>query len=501
MNPDFHADIDELWHEYNNKMTSFERRVQILFTLAYNANQANDPAKELFYIDNAIDMSKHHNITDGMVSLVCHKARILTEADRLDEVLELLTDYEATLPPVALDHSELDTLGAILMYRANTLRALKRHAEALRAYRDYTEVQERLGNDTYAAWSIEFSAMSLIELEDFDQAEIEAHKAREIYLRHDRPKDVADLDALLGRVMLARKQPKLAIKLLKEARDAQRAMRGSSTTRTKLYLGLAYAADGNLEQAEKYLNKAANAGRSNYGPDYDIYFEASMALADVLDKLQRGDEATAKRNQATAVVSRLKGAQPNQFSSQDIDYLLKKGDTETAEAMVDNNVLQAAEAGDINEYFKSQYLKLRTFSLKHDFEGAVALYESLSKPSLDSRDDIVIEFKNLVTYALFRVGRVENAMELNAEIFADSRLEGKIQEAAYAKENLAKCYRAINKIARSNKCLKEAAQLNLQAGNHARAVELIERIGEPAPRKPKQKKQDEKDSPNAPESY
>ena len=226
-----------------------------------------------------------------------------------------------------------------------------------------------------------------------------------------------------------------------------------------------------------------------------------MALADVLDKLQRGPEAMAKRNQATAVISRLKGAQPNQFSSEDIDYLLKKGDTETAEAMVDTNVLQAAEAGDINEYFKSQYLKLRTYSLKHEFKQAVALYESLSKPSLDSRDDIVIEFKNLVTYALFKVGRVENAIELNAEIFADSRLEGKIQEAAYAKENLAKCYRAINKIAKSNKCLKEAAQLNLQAGNHARAVELIERIGEPAPRKPKQKKQDEKDSPNAPESY
>ena len=501
MNPDYHADPDDLWHEYNNKMTTFERRMQILFTFAWIANQVGEQPKELFYIENAIEMGKQHKIKDGMISLVCHQARILTEMNRLEELLDILVDFEKTLPVVALDHAELDGLGAILMHKANTLRSLKRHAEAVRAYREYTEVQERLGNDTFVAWSIEFTAMSLIELEDYDQAEIEAHKAREIYLRHDRPKDVADLDALLGRVMLSRNQPKLAIKLLKEARDAQRGMRGSSATRTKLFLGLAYAADGNLEKAEKYLGKAANAGRSNYGPDYDIYFEASMALADVLDKLQRGDEATAKRNQATAVVSRLSGADQSPFSSADIDYLLNHGDADTAQAMVDTNVMQAAEAGDIDEYFKAQYLKLRTCSLKRDFEGAVALYESLSKPSLDARDDIVIEFKNLVTYALLKVGRVDDAFKLIEEIFADSRLAGKIQEAAYAKENLAKCHKAVKKTAKANKCFKEAAQLNLQAGNQKRAGELLDRIGEREPRKPKPQNQNEKNSPDEPESY
>ena len=343
--------------------------------------------------------------------------------------------------------------------------------------------------------------MCFIEIEDFDAVHTSATQARQIYLRHDKPVDVADVDVLLGRVLLAKKQTKLAIKLLKEARDAQRALRGSSSLRAKLYLGLAYVDDGQVEKAEKWLSKAIDAGKNSYSGDYEIFYEASMALADLYDALLRVPEARSTRNEAQAVINRLSASDNNAFSAYDIDYLLQNGDADTAKALAETNLLQAAETGDINEYWQAQYLTVRASAQKRDFEAVVAKFDSLNKASLDARDEIVIEFKNLCSYALFKLGRLDEAFEVNAQVLADSRLEPKLQEAAYAKENLAKFLKSIKQTTKANKSLKEAVQLNLQVGNMPRAFELLEEIGKREPRKPKSKQQNEKESPDQPDSY
>ena len=425
----------------------------------------------------------------------------MNDLRRYQEALDLAIETEATLQPIALEFEELNLRGGILLNKANTLRLLKRYAEAIHVYDQYIDVQEMQGNETYSAWAHEHKAMCFIEIEDFDAVHTSATQARQIYLRHDKPVDVADVDVLLGRVLLAKKQTKLAIKLLKEARDAQRALRGSSSLRAKLYLGLAYVDDGQVEKAEKWLSKAIDAGKNSYSGDYEIFYEASMALADLYDALLRVPEARSTRNEAQAVIDRLSASDNNAFSADDIDYLLQNGDADTAKALAETNILQAAETGDINEYWQAQYLTVRASAQKRDFEAVVAKFDSLNKASLDARDEIVIEFKNLCSYALFKLGRLDEAFEVNAQVLADSRLEPKLQEAAYAKENLAKFLKSIKQTTKANKSLKEAVQLNLQVGNMPRAFELLEEIGKREPRKPKSKQQNEKQSPDQPDSY
>lgn len=501
MNPDYNADPYELWAEYDDSDTTFERRIEILFNFALFSNRAHSHARELLYIETAIEMGKQRNLTEHLTMLASFKIRILNDLRRYREALDLAIETEATLQPIALEYEELNLRSGILLNKANALRLLKRYAEAIHIYDQYIDVQEMQGNETYSAWAHEHKAMCFIEIEDFDAVHTSATQARQIYLRHDKPVDVADVDVLLGRVLLAKKQTKLAIKLLKEARDAQRALRGSSSLRAKLYLGLAYVDDGQVEKAEKWLSKAIDAGKNSYSGDYEIFYEASMALADLYDALLRVPEARSTRNEAQAVIDRLSASDNNAFSADDIDYLLQNGDADTAKALAETNILQAAETGDINEYWQAQYLTVRASAQKRDFEAVVAKFDSLNKASLDARDEIVIEFKNLCSYALFKLGRLDEAFEVNAQVLADSRLEPKLQEAAYAKENLAKFLKSIKQTTKANKSLKEAVQLNLQVGNMPRAFELLEEIGKREPRKPKSKQQNEKESPDQPDSY
>ena len=103
----------------------------------------------------------------------------------------------------------------------------------------------------------------------------------------------------------------------------------------------------------------------------------------------------------------------------------------------------------------------------------VTLWDSLSHASLDFQDQIVIPLKNMVSHALYKVDRLEEASALNEAVLSDFRLAENIQEKAYAQENKARILKALKKNVQAKKWADSAIENNILIGNNDRALNIL----------------------------
>jgi len=138
---------------------------------------------------------------------------------------------------------------------------------------------------------------------------------------------------------------------------------------------------------------------------------------------------------------------------------------------------EASEAGDLRAHYVAVKAVIDTLWKKKDYEGVVAAWDELSPQALNYYDDLVIPVKNFVTHALLKVGRIEEAKELNLEVRNDFRLAQDQQQTNYANENAARIYKALKLYAKANQFKERSLQGYIELGDNARALEVMKYFG------------------------
>lgn len=473
MTPDWHADEDELLSEFNDPNTPWGRKVHILFTLAYKANQKGELGQELTYLESALEIAKTHTLISEQVQLRTTLARVMLNTQGNPKLaLEYAVEAEGMLPDFTIDPVELEQKSAVTQIKGKILMAFDRYSEAVFVYKTHVEINLLLQNDRLTAIGYEKLAICYVELAEYDEAMICIEKARDLYLEYAMPADVCDVDRIEARIMLAKNQPKAARDMLISVRDAERVLNDGSRSETKLWLGIAFIGTQEFERAERYLQRVRKGAYKPWQREFKIAFLASEALAKLLTQLGRDAEAKSIMAQARAVDSRLPKANPDNRPFKEVDILLEHNQFDAALIAAGELEIQKCEEGDIAGRWLANFAKVRCYRAKEDSMAIVSLWDSLTHASLEFQDEIVVQMKNMVSHALYKVGRFDEALEINDQLLADYRLSQSIQEKAYAHENRFRFLKAQKKSLAAKKWMDSAIEKNLEAGNIDRALKL-----------------------------
>jgi len=473
MKPEWHANEDELLIEFNDPNTSWERKAHILLSLAYKASSRGDIGDELTYLESALAITITHKLISLQVELRTTLARVMLNTQGNPKAaLDYALEAQAMLPEFTLDKTELDKKAALANVMGKIMVAFDRYPEAVYQYKMQAEFNELLCVDRGVATGYEKAAECLIELGELDHAEELLEKARALYMEYAMPGDICDVDRLQARIMLGRGMAKPARNLLISVRNAERALNDGSKTETKLWLGIAFIATGESERAERYLQRVRKGAYKPWQREFRIAKLASEALAKLLTQLGRESEAKSILAQSEAVDSRLPKLGPDEKPFKEIDNLLDSNQPEAAIIAAGELVMQKCDEGDIAGRWKANFAAIRSYRQIEDSLAISTLWDTLAHPSLEFQDEVVIQLKNIVSHALYKVGRYDEALELNDQLLADYRLGQSIQEKAYAYENRYRFLKAQKKSLEAKKWIDSAIEKNMEAGNIDRALML-----------------------------
>ena len=473
MTPEWHAEESDLLNEFNDPNTSWERKVEILYTLAYQASSKNDHDTELIYLESAREICIEHNLVNKGVDIRITMARVLeNHFERHQAALDVANEAEALLPQFTLDAEEAVNKAYVAQIKNKSLMSLERYSEAFYQAKTHAEISMQLGNEPGMAFGYEMAAECLVEIEDYAEANKYANLAKNIYFENERPTDVCDTDRIIAKAMIGQGLYKQAMKLLREVRSAEQLLKQKSNLETKVYLAIAYGQVGEVDRAQRLFKRLMKEAFNNWNTNYKLGLIAAEAYSNLLTA--QGDLQGAKvlLDQVQAVKNRLPS--PNHSKdlarTQEIDELIKKKQPKMALMVAGDFVEEKSEQGDISGYWKGIYETLRCHREMNDELAITTLWDSISRAALEFQDDIVIQVKNIVSHALYVMERVEEAFALNEEVLADYRLGQNLQEKAYAHENKARLLKGQKK--RSSKWIDLAIEENIEAGNIERALKL-----------------------------
>ena len=473
MTPEWHADEGELLSEFNDPNTPWDRRAHILLTLAYKANSRGEIGDELTYLQSGLDIALEHKLILWQIHFRITLARVMLNTQGNPKVaLEYALEAEAMLPDFTLDKDQLEKKAALANVMGKILVAFDRYPEAVFQYKMQAELNELLHLDRGVATGYEKAAECLIEIGELDQAEELLEKARALYLEYAMPGDICDVDRLQARIMLSRGMGKPARDLLLSVRNAERALNDGSRTETKLWLGIAFIETEEFERAERYLQRVRKGAYKPWQREFRIAKLASEALAKLLNQLGIDSEARSILAQAMAVDSRLPKIGEDNKPFIEIENLLESNQPAAALIVAGELIMKKCEEGDIAGRWKANFAAIQCYRQSEDFLAIATLWDTLTHASLEFQDEIVIQLKNIVSHALYKVGRYDEAIEINDRLLADYRLGQSIQEKAYAYENRFRFLKAQKKSVEAKKWIDSAIEKNMEAGNIDRALML-----------------------------
>lgn len=473
MIPEWHAEESDLLNEFNDPNTSWVRKVNILYSLAYQASAKNDHDTELIYLESAREICIEHNLVTEGIDVRITMAKVLeNHFERHQNALDVANEAEALLPQFTLDAEENLNKANVAHIKNKTLMSLERYHEAFYQAKTYAEISLQVGSEPGMAYGYEMAAECLVEVEDFAEAAKYANLARDIYFENERPTDVCDCDRLVARAMIGQGLYRQAVKLLREVRAAEQLLKQKSNLSTKIYLAIAYGHIGEIDRAQKLFKRLMKEAFHSWDSNYKLGLIAAEAYSNLLNA--QGDTQAAKVlwDQVQAVKDRLPSPNHSKDAAhmQEVDELIKKKQPEMALMSAGEFMVAKSEQGDISGYWKGVYATFRCHRELNDAEAIATLWDSISHAALEYQDDIVIQVKNIASHALYVMDRVEEAFQLNEEVLNDYRLGQNLQEKAYAHENKARFLKAQKK--RSSKWIDLAIEENLEAGNIERALKL-----------------------------
>ena len=476
MNNPFSEDPDDLWNEYRQSKTSWERRVEILISIAGNAFYKSQYNEELKYLREAVELARSQNLVTSMLdaatrllfrSLFLHKE--LTEPlAYMDEVLENYQGFHT-------DVEVIEALGSAYCAKGQALMAQKRFAEAVYAFGIVLEYAELVSDLPERAFVHANMARSHAELGNLEEAQKHNDAARELYLDNSQIWLNFEVDRTQSLILMAEGKFGKAIKLLKEVRILEQRMSGGSDMETKLFLAKAYIGISKYDKAAELLERIWKTGIKPWKVSYVEMLEVGKVYVECLVLQENYEYAQRIADECEALANRIPGhiSTIEEEKLAEINVLRENGRHDLAEIQTHEYLEQANKSGDIAAHWRASHQVVVSLWHRDNFEEIVRLWETQAKPGLDYQDEVVLSVKNMVSHALNKVGRSEEALQLNDQVISDARLETQPMEKIYAHENRARILKVMKKNVEARKYKDLALAELLEAGDSERALKLI----------------------------
>jgi hypothetical protein len=157
----------------------------------------------------------------------------------------------------------------------------------------------------------------------------------------------------------------------------------------------------------------------------------------------------------------------------EVEHHRAKGEFDLAIQLTSELVQDSSEAGDISLRLRAECEHIITHFKKEDYEGVARTWEAMPRATLELHDELVIKIKNMVCHSLAKLGRVQEAADLNNQVLSDIRVGQNKQEQAYAFENRVEIESDPNE---KKKHISYAIETNLEAQNPDRALKITRKF-------------------------
>jgi len=478
MSHNFGDNSEDLWNEFGNPKTPWDRKVDILANLAQLEAHQGHWSQEIKYLQNAIELAITHDLIvqrDKHLNIL--SARAMHGAGNYLLAVEAADQLISYYPEFPTEIRLFEEVGTAYTHKARALVELRRFAEALYAFKVALEFAQLINDKPETAHSNLGIMRCLIELNEPENAKAHGMAARSLYQENRQLFSVCETDRLFARIHILEGNYVKAKNILKEVRVLEQHQWHMSHPETKLYLGVAYYHLGQLDRAEGLLEKVMD---QNIKP-WQTEFNWALVAADFLVEVLKGQEkfAEAERIALTrkALASRIPGAEASdedEYVQDEIDALIKAGKSDVAEVASMEWLDKINNEGDIAKRWKAISKAIKAFWEQKKYSEIADFWDQLPHQSLDYQDEVVIRIKNLVTHALQKVGRLEEAFELNREVREDSRIATDSIEQVYAKENAARVLKDLKRTKEANSFKEEAMREYIKMGFNERAISLMD---------------------------
>jgi tetratricopeptide (TPR) repeat protein len=297
---------------------------------------------------------------------------------------------------------------------------------------------------------------------------------REFFIQKEDLARVAYCDLISAIVMMHKGQYQEALELALEVKSVEKQI-NKLDSGTLRWVAKAYFYTENYEEAVAHYRQAIKMASKKPDRDYKDVVKATLGLAEVFAAQGKTKEATAARFDAKVMDKRLK--KPRLTSSakaiKEVEQLRAKGEYDLAIQLTAELVQESSEAGDISLRLRAECEHIITKFLKEDYEGVASTWEAMPRATLELHDELVIKIKNMVCHSLAKLGRVQEASDLNNQVLSDIRLEQSKQEQAYAYENKVEIESDPNE---KSKLVSYAIETNLEAQNIDRALKITRKF-------------------------
>ena len=477
MSFNFGDNSDDLWNEFNEPNTPWERKCEILFELARLESRGGIWKLEHEYLRNAIEIAEKHDFKKKYFDyLNVLSARALNGKEDYKLALSAADEVIAALPGFQAEIDAMEWVSTAHCNRGRALMGLSRFDEAipeLKAGLDYAELINDLPETAHTNLVL---MRCYIELERLDLAKLHGSAARDIYRDRSQLAQLCETDRLLARILMLEGNPVQAKDQLREVRALEQRLFQASHPETKIFLGLAFMELGQYERAEKLFDRVVSKSVQGWLIELRLAAKALTYLCIALEAQGKVAEAARAELERSALCNRLPGeqAKETEHTLKEIQGLRKSGKNDMAKVKCQQWLSEVDKAGDIQLHWTAVHETVITLRNDKDYAGVLGFWDSRPLDGLDHQDHIVISFKNIVTHALQKTSRYEEAIALNKQVLNDSRTNLDPVQRGYALENAARIHIDLDKTKAANKYKEQTLVQYLSQGLNDRALELIE---------------------------
>ena len=475
MNVDFTTPEDELWEEFNQAATLPARRVEILYSFGHR-EAWNFPIKEpMKYWMPALEMARENQLVREWVEVteVITREYIMNQHE-YELAIEMANEGLGLIPELAFDLEDRVSQAHLTWGKAVAYDNLEKYPEALAFFNLGSRMYANVGNDILANVLASASAFIHTQLDEHDEAENMLPAIREFFIQKEDLARVAYCDLISAIVMMHKGQYQEALELALEVKSVEKQV-NKLDSGTLRWVAKAYFYTENYEEAVAHYRQAIKMASKKPDRDYKDVVKATLGLAEVFAAQGKTKEATAARFDAKVMDKRLKKPRLTNSAKaiKEVEQLRAKGEYDLAIQLTAELVQESSEAGDISLRLRAECEHIITNFLKEDYEGVVNTWEAMPRATLELHDELVIKIKNMVCHSLAKLGRVQEASELNNQVLSDIRVAQNKQEQAYAFENRVEIESDPNE---KKKHISYAIETNLEAQNPDRALKITRKF-------------------------
>jgi len=473
----FGQDEDELWSEYGDTKTSWERKVEVLVNIAAMKAHQQNWSTEIELLETAADLAAEHGLKleSYRINNIIAARQMTVNGDPEAAILraEIVLNAEPNFVP---DETIIRFINQAYCRKGSALIMLKRYAEAVHVFKIVAEYADMLNDGPELAHANTALMRCYVQLDELDKAKTTGAIAKELYQDNSRLGEMLEVDRLFAKIALLEGNYIRARIELKEVRILEQRLRHSSEPETKLLLGRAYMGLGKFESAEKVLRRAYVSCVNGWNMDFEHGLEAGYYLVEALAAQEKMDEANRIAAEWKALSKRAPGVKTSDIEThnEEVRHLLDAGKPDLAVMASKNLIDLACEQGDIKARWVAIDGMIRGFWQKDEFDEIVGIWDGLSRESLNYQDELVITIKNMVTHALQKVGRISEALVLNQEVLADARVNLNQREWLYANENAARIHKELKNYREARRFKDDTVKEYLASGDSQRALGLIQ---------------------------